>query len=107
MVPRRSLGVSVAATAGCASPGARTPARGGEQLCMDEPWDEHHRLRSVSVPGMSWWFTEHGITRQDRKAMSGEQCLALVGRYWRAVAGGWWPDVPRSAWVGPHHPFEC
>jgi hypothetical protein len=55
---------------------------------------------------MSWWFAEQGITRQDRKAMSGEQCLALVCRYWRAVVDGWWADVPRSARVGPHHPFE-
>ena len=75
---------------------------------MDEPWDEHHWLRPGLVPGwgMSWWFAEQDITRQDRKAMSGEKCLALVCRYWRAVADGWWPDVPRSAWVGPHHPFE-
>ena len=75
---------------------------------MHEFWDQQQRLRPGVVPGwgMSWWFAEQGITRADRAAMSSDQWLALVGRYWRAVAAGWWPDVPRSAWVGPHHPFK-
>jgi hypothetical protein len=38
--------------------------------------------------------------------MSREQCLALMCRYWREVATGWWPDVEREAWVGPHDPFR-
>ena len=44
--------------------------------------------------------------RADRAAMTSEQCLAQVMRYWRAVGDGWCPDVDRSAWVGPHHPFK-
>jgi hypothetical protein len=35
-----------------------------------------------------------------------DQWLALLGRYWQAVREGWWRDVPRSDWVGPHHPFK-
>ena len=55
---------------------------------------------------MSWWFAEQGIGKAELAAMISEQCLAAVFRYWRAVAAGRWPDMPRSAWVGPHHPFE-
>jgi hypothetical protein len=75
---------------------------------MDGAWDEHERLRPGVVPGsgMSWWFAEQGVTRAHRAAMTGEQCLAQVMRYWRAVREGWWPDVPHSAWVGPHHPLK-
>ena len=70
--------------------------------------DKHHRLLPGVVPGwgMSWWWHEQGITHADTVAMTSEQCLNTMLRYWRAVAAGWWPDVPRSAWVGPHHPFK-
>jgi hypothetical protein len=75
---------------------------------MNEFWDDQQRLRPGVVPGwgMSWWFAAQGVTRADRKAMPQDQWLALLGRYWQAVREGWWPDVPRSAWVGPHHPFK-
>ena len=75
---------------------------------MDDFWDEHQRVRPGVVPswGMSWWFAEQGITRTGRAAMTGDQCLSHVMRYWQAVNAGWWPDVPRSDWVGPHHPFK-
>jgi hypothetical protein len=55
---------------------------------------------------MRCWFAAQGVTRANRKAMPQDQWLALLGRYWQAVREGWWPDVPRSDWVGPHHPFK-
>jgi hypothetical protein len=75
---------------------------------MNEFWDDQQRLRPGVVPGwgMSWWFVAQGVTRADRKAMPQDQWLALLGRGWQAVREGWWPDVPRSDWVGPHHPFK-
>lgn len=75
---------------------------------METEWDQQHRLRPGFVAGwgMSWWFAEQGIGKAEPAAMTSEQCLAAVFRCWRAEAAGWWPDVPRSAWVGPHHPFE-
>src|SRR4051794_40687075 len=65
---------------------------------MDGAWDEHERLRPGVGPGwgMSWWFAEQGITRADRAAMTSEQCLAQVMRYWRAVGDGWCPLLHRS-----------
>jgi hypothetical protein len=75
---------------------------------MNEFWDDRQRLRPGVVPGwgMSWWFAELGVTRADRKAMPQDQWLTLLGHYWRAVREGWRPDVPRSEWVGPYHPFK-
>src|SRR3954447_10695939 len=102
-----AVGPSSAAGGRPVQPSPRTRDRGGEPLGIEESWDEQCPLQPGLVPGwgMSWWFAEQGITRDDRRAMSGEQCLALVCCYWREVTAGWWPDVEREAWVGPHHPF--
>jgi hypothetical protein len=58
-----------------------------------------------SVPGwgMSHWFAEHGL---NAAAMTAEEVLNEVVRYWRDVADGWRPSVPREQWVGPHDPFS-
>ena len=67
--------------------------------------DELGRFSPGSVPGwgMSWWFAEQIL---DPSAMTPDEMLAAVVRYWAAVGDGWRPPVPRELWVGPHHPFR-
>ncbi|MBX5443522.1 MAG: hypothetical protein IRZ32_18600 [Solirubrobacteraceae bacterium] len=75
----------------------------------DERVDEHGRFRPGVVPGWgySWWLVEQGITREAfQRRLGMAERFELVVRYWEAVGSGWWPDVPREAWVGPYHPFD-
>jgi hypothetical protein len=58
-----------------------------------------------SVPGwgMSHWFAEQSLSAA---AMTREDVMAAVIRYWRDVGAGWRPSAPREQWVGPNDPFS-
>jgi hypothetical protein len=60
--------------------------------------DEYDRFLPGVVPGwgMSWWFAEQRIERRHVAAMTPEERLTLVCRYWREVAAGWRPAVSES-----------
>jgi hypothetical protein len=70
--------------------------------------DEYGRIPAGLVPGwgMSHWWAEQGWTPADTAAMTMSERLEAICDYWRAVAAGWQPALPREEWVGPHHPWD-
>jgi hypothetical protein len=70
--------------------------------------DVHGRLLPGSVPGwgMSWWWHEQGLDPADTSALSREEIMRHVFRYWDAVNAGWSPTIAQEHWVGTHHPWK-
>jgi len=75
--------------------------------------DELGRIHPAPLPGwgISWWWVEQGLpngfSEADRfKQMGMEERLEAINSYWKAVAAGWWPDIPGEDWVGSNHPWE-
>lgn len=69
--------------------------------------DEHGRMTPGVLPGwgMSWWWHEQALTPAHIAAMTPEQRVGWLVRYWRAVARGWLPPMPPTRW-SPYHPFD-
>jgi hypothetical protein len=55
--------------------------------------------------GLSWWLQEQGLLPGWEK-LPMQVRLDRLNDYWRAVSQGWWPSIPRDAWVGSCHPWE-
>lgn len=85
----------------------RAAAADGSSAHPPVEHDAEGRLPAGSLPGwgLSWWLHEQGLLASwEQLSMSAR--LDRMNDCWRAVSEGWWPSLPRNAWVGSYHPWE-